>query len=109
MTSTAKLKQQLLVQKADLENRIDLIKQSISRPPETADWAELATERENDEVIDALGNAAVKELEQVKMALSRIETGQYFKCSQCHKAIGFARLTAMPFASRCRQCADSLH
>ena len=109
MTDTNVLKQQLLAQKADLENRIDLVKQSISRPPETADWAELATERENDEVIDALGNAAVKELEQVKMALSRIETGQYFICSQCHKAIGPERLAVMPFATRCRQCADKLH
>ena len=68
------------------------------------DWEEQATQRENDEVLEALGNQAVQEIEQIEQALYRIEKGIYGVCSQCGNSIASARLKAMPYATTCMQC-----
>ena len=107
MPDTTAFKQKLLDQKTELEDRISRVKQSIRRPPSTTDWEDLATERENSEVVDALGNAAVKELEQVKAALMRIERRRYFICDLCCHEIEVARLEAMPYTTVCRHCAEN--
>ncbi|HBA36206.1 MAG TPA: hypothetical protein DCZ12_18950 [Gammaproteobacteria bacterium] len=107
MPDTAAFKQKLLDQKAELEDRISRVKQNIRRAPSTTDWEDLATERENNEVVDALGNAAVEELEHVKTALTRIERGCYFICDRCRHEIEVARLEAMPYATVCRHCAEN--
>src|SRR5689334_849268 len=40
-------------------------------------------------------------------ALARLEQGAYGHCVDCGDAIAAARLSAMPFASRCRACEAS--
>lgn len=44
-------------------------------------------------------------LEQVNAALDRIEAGTFGSCEQCGRAIGEERLQAVPYASRCIECA----
>jgi RNA polymerase-binding transcription factor DksA len=63
-------------------------------------------QREHDEVIDALGNEARRELEQIKQALARIESGDYPYCSDCGEEIHKGRLELLPYTSLCVKCAE---
>ena len=61
---------------------------------------------ENSEVVDALGNEAREELEQITAALGRIEKGEYGFCTECRDEIGEKRLSAFPPAEKCIECAS---
>lgn len=74
--------------------------------PLEKDFEEQATQNENDEVLDYLGNAAKAEIEMIKQAIFRINNGQYGTCQVCGEPIGKERLEALPYASQCIQCAS---
>ncbi|WP_369856981.1 TraR/DksA family transcriptional regulator [Candidatus Thalassolituus haligoni] len=74
--------------------------------PLSADFAEQATERENDEVLGAISGEACIEAVAIQQALERIEQGTYGSCIECGETIESARLEAVPYAIRCLQCAS---
>ena len=47
------------------------------------DWTERATELENDEVLEGLDEMTLREIEQIRTALKRIESGSYGTCAAC--------------------------
>ena len=96
----------LLGRQAELQVRLDNIKQDVTRKA-NADWSEQAQERENDEVIDALGNEAVHELRLIQKALERIEEEEYTLCTGCGGEIPLARLKVMPYTNLCVKCAEA--
>lgn len=98
------LKLQLEERLAALETRLSSLK-SDARQAHSGDTAEQAQERENDEVVDAIGKETDLSIRLVKAALGRIENGTYGSCDACGKPIGEARLIAMPEATRCLGCA----
>ena len=102
------VKQQLLKRQAELKKRLTSIKSDVrhENEPLSSDWQEQATERQNDEVLDALGNAARKELRQIVKALKRLEAGDYFSCSSCGEDIGEDRLKLLPYTELCVRCAQ---
>ena len=51
------------------------------------DSGEQAIERENDDVLEALGGLARSELEKINTALERMERNEYGICTLCKKAI----------------------
>ena len=65
-----------------------------------------ATERENDEVLDALNEGINKEIRQIDAALMRISEGSYGVCISCGKPVGDRRQEALPYATRCIECAS---
>ena len=69
------------------------------------DWAELATEREGDEVLEATGGAGLLEIRQIRAALARIDADIYGQCVKCGAEIAEARLDAIPWTPLCRECA----
>jgi DnaK suppressor protein len=69
-----------------------------------ADFEEQATAAENDEVIDSLDEIERAELEQVKNALLRIESGDFGTCAECENEISTKRLDAVPFSVKCMDC-----
>ena len=71
-----------------------------------ADWAEQASERENDEVLNALESEAKIEIQQLSNAITRIEDGSYGTCTVCGNDIAIARLNVQPAATKCIQCAE---
>ena len=101
-------KKKLLALKQEATHRINSIDRDIRHEGMTADWAEQATERENDVVLQSLGNTAQQELAMINSALKRIEAGEYFNCSTCGEDIPPARLELLPFSSLCVDCADKL-
>lgn len=89
-----------------LQTRLDRIKEnrlSGFHP----DSSERATEMENAEVLDALGNEARRELTLIRKALHRIEDGSYGLCVDCAEPIEPARLKAYPHAQHCLRCAGA--
>jgi RNA polymerase-binding protein DksA len=90
---------------ATLQARLASIKQDVTKS-HSGDSAEQAQERENDEVVDAIGNETAQSIRDVQAALARIEDGSYGVCSRCGEEIGEARLRAVPEATRCVNCAD---
>jgi RNA polymerase-binding transcription factor DksA len=72
----------------------------------SADFAEQATERENDDVLLALGDEWHHELQDIDHALDKLENGTYGECDTCGESINPARLEAIPTAHQCMMCAD---
>ncbi len=97
--------------KHQLEERLSALKMRLSRLKSDAsqshsgDFAEQAQERENDEVVDAIGNETRHSIRLIQAALERIENGSYDTCDACGEPIGAARLSAVPEATRCVACA----
>ncbi len=99
-------KTKLLALKDELTQRINAIDKDIKHEGMSSNWTEQATERENDEVLESLGNASEKELVMINTALKRIDSGDYFSCSLCGEEIPSSRLELLPFSSHCVNCAD---
>ena len=99
-------KTRLLDMKQEISDRISAIDRDIRHEGMTADWSEQASERENDEVLESLGNSSEQELLMVNYALRRIEDGSYFHCDECGDEIPPARLELLPFTAYCVNCAE---
>jgi len=97
----AELEQRL----AMLQARLASIKHEVTRE-HSGDSAEQAQERENDEVVDAIGNETAQSIRGVQAALERIAAGTYGICDNCGQDIAEARLRAVPEATRCVNCAQ---
>ena len=55
----------------------------------------------------ALIQLKMEMLKQIDAALRRLEEGSYGDCFECGAEIAQARLRALPFAVRCRECEQS--
>ena len=98
------LKHKLLVQKMQLERQLSENHRDFLQ---STDAAEQAAERENAQVLNSLDLNAEQELQQINIALQRMEHGEYLQCSQCGEDIGVARLNAVPFTTLCISCANT--
>ncbi|MGI9277460.1 MAG: TraR/DksA family transcriptional regulator [Endozoicomonas sp.] len=106
MAEQEKLKDWLLSRRDELNVRLGKIKKDVTRKA-SADWSEQAQERENDEVLDALGNETRIELNLINKAIDRMNSGDYGYCTSCGEDIAEARLAAMPYADLCIKCAEA--
>ena len=101
----AEFRDRLLKHKAELEKRVERI-HDHARNPLNADSAEQAAELGNVAVVSALENEAYEEIEEIKAALSRIETGEFGTCVSCGELINRKRLEARPASLECVDCAE---
>ena len=92
----------------ELELRLARISVTVkhSDEPLEKDFAEQATQNENDEVLDYLGNAAKIEIAQIRQAIARIDNGKYGICEVCDEPIGKERLEVLPYSTMCIRCAS---
>ena len=94
--------------KADLEVRRDFLlgrMQQIDREldsHDSKDWEEMATEREQDEVLEDLGHSANEELRMIEAAFQRLAEGEYGYCVNCGERIAEERLDLIPATPFCR-------
>jgi RNA polymerase-binding transcription factor DksA len=107
----ASIKKPLSVRRATLEARLvelgarlEAIEDELDSH-HSADWEDLATERETDEVLEATGMAGLAEIPQIRQALKRIEDGSYGQCMRCGDEIAEGRLDSLPWTPLCRGCA----
>lgn len=99
-----KHRQQLDQLKDELQIRIAKAQTSLSRQ-RNANWSEQAIERENDEVLAELIREAEEELQQIKKALTRMDSRMYGQCTACGKEIDPRRLSVIPMSTLCIHCA----
>lgn len=104
MQDLKKIENQLRERLTLLSQRVDQIDDDLSEPADD-DFAEMATEAAEDEVMEGVSRVAEDEIRQIKLALKRIEDGDYGECIKCGEAISPARLEAVPFTTRCIRCA----
>ncbi|RRJ84448.1 TraR/DksA family transcriptional regulator [Aestuariirhabdus litorea] len=103
----SQVREDLLKKQRELEDRLGRIDQHLTKPG-NQDWSEQAQERENDEVLEAIGQEAALELRSIKLALRRMDEDEYELCDSCGETIPEARLKAMPFTRHCIRCAERL-
>ena len=106
ITDHTRVRQQLEQRRAELYQRGRRIDADLGRAAEAlpADFAEQATQVENDEPLTAIGQAAAEEIQQIDTALARLDAGQYGVCKQCGKPIEPLRLAAVPHSVSCTHC-----
>ncbi len=97
-------KQALLTRRAELTNHMMKVEALLDDTP-TKDLEDFSTERQDDEVLEALGHVELAEVRRIDAALARIEAGTYGLCLDCGEPIAEARLIAVPDAALCRNCA----
>lgn len=59
-----------------------------------------------DDIDLSLIQMASENLNKIKVALVRLEQGQYGNCTECGGEIAEKRLRALPFAVRCKDCEE---
>ena len=108
MSSLDNTKKRLLSLRKEYTHRIDAIEVETHHKEEAVekDFAEQATQSENDEVLAALDDEAQIMVMQIDAALGRIEQGTYGTCSSCSEPIQAERLNAIPFVEMCIGCAE---
>ncbi|MFB2531804.1 TraR/DksA family transcriptional regulator [Paracoccus sp. p4-l81] len=104
MKSVTERKTELTARQTFLKGRMAEIDQELDSH-ESKDWEEMATEREQDEVLNDLGQSATEELRMIDAALARIDEGEYGYCVQCGNQISEERLDVIPATPFCRNCA----
>ena len=104
MTSIADRKADLEARMAALRQRLEGIEQELDSH-QSKDWEDLATEREEDEVLEGMGLSGQQEIRMIAAALTRIEQGEYGFCTRCGAAISAERLDVLPHTPFCRACA----
>jgi RNA polymerase-binding transcription factor DksA len=88
----------------ELTERAEEIDEDLSSPGDD-DWQEAATESASDEVLEEVGDVTIEEIAQIKLALAQIAAGRYGICVVCAGSIGEGRLKALPYATKCVNCA----
>lgn len=101
-----KHKKKIQAQLAELEGRLEKVEAALDEPADQ-DLEDQAIELEDDEVLENIGRAGVKERNLLNAALARIEKGTYGICKKCGEEISEARLDAVPYALLCRSCAGA--
>lgn len=94
----------LRARRAELTAHIAKLEDELEETP-SKDWEDRSTERQGDEVLQALGQSDANELVRIDAALARIAAGTYGICLQCGEQISDARLEFVPDAALCKQCA----
>jgi DnaK suppressor protein len=99
-----KRQQALALKLAALEERLAAVKRDVTKTL-TSDFAEQATERENDDVLEEIARETQLSIQQLKAALRRLEDDSYGICAACGKGIAGERLDALPETTCCVGCA----
>lgn len=99
--------EQLQERMKDLLGRAEFIEDDL-RHPLDADWSEQAVDLADDEALEGVDEVLRAEIQQIRYALARIESGTYGFCSNCGEEIPRERLEARPIATTCIKCAAQL-
>jgi DnaK suppressor protein len=88
----------------EMEKRLAALTRDITKTL-SSDFAEQATERENDDVLEEIAKETKLSIAHLKAALQRIDDENYGRCGSCGEDIAEARLDALPESTMCVGCA----
>jgi len=98
-------KKALQTKLAEMEKRLGGVTRDITKTL-SSDFAEQATERENDDVLEEIARETQTSIHNLKAALQRIESDNYGICTICGEEIAEKRLDALPETTLCVNCAE---
>lgn len=106
---TAVLRSQLESRRKELLRHLRSLREEL---PAEALGVRDAEEQSVDDLVQEMDLALMQmkseTLAKIDDALRRLEAGSYGRCGDCGGEISAARLRALPFADRCRDCQESL-
>jgi len=108
MNNNNDIHKELMDKLDELTSRLSDIEKNThhKESPVSADFAEQATESENDEVLAALEDETSATIANIKNSLKRMEEGNYGICAVCGIDIPDERIKALPYTDKCFECAD---
>lgn len=108
MHDTQAYKNQLLTLRDEFSSRLDALNITLTHKDEAVekDFAEQATQAENNDVLNALDDETKNMLIQIDNALLRIQEESYGKCMSCGTDINEKRLKTVPYTALCIACAE---
>lgn len=77
------------------------------KPHEVLDQGETSEVDIQEDIELALIQMKAETLNKINQALARLEEGRYGYCFECGEEISEARLRALPFAVRCKDCEET--
>lgn len=92
---------------SEVHERIRDVRADSSVDRDGVDEAETAAVSVQDDIGFALIQLKAETLDRIDDALGRIDAGNYGNCSNCGAEISEARLRALPFALRCKDCEEA--
>ena len=99
------VRQKLEAQHTDLLERIAKEEAGLHAPVETTpDLFDLAQDYVSRERRSAMLAQSRQQLEQIELALKRLDDGTYGQCGRCGSVISPARLQVLPYATTCVKC-----
>ncbi|MBV7410340.1 TraR/DksA family transcriptional regulator [Maritimibacter sp. DP1N21-5] len=102
--NVAKFREKLEARLKELDTRLHEIDDELDSH-QSKDWEELATEREEDEVLESMGASGQAEMARIRAALDRIDEGEFGYCVTCGDEIAEERLDLVPHTPFCAACA----
>jgi DnaK suppressor protein len=81
--------------------------EGAEKPHEVMDQGETSEVDIQEDIELALIQMKAETLNKINEALARLEEGRYGMCFECGEEIAEARLRALPFAVRCKDCEEA--
>jgi DnaK suppressor protein len=99
-------KEMLLKKKSALANYIkaELSELESADKHHLADLEEMASDTHDTDSVCEIMAVGASTIDQIDLALAKIEDGTYGECEDCGDHIAFERLEALPFATLCVEC-----
>ena len=105
MNQYQEIKTLLETKLSELVERVEEIEDDLEEPGDD-NAAEGAVESEGDEVLEGVGTLAAATIQQIRLALKKIDNGTYGTCTKCRSKIPLERLKALPYATSCAKCPE---
>jgi DnaK suppressor protein len=91
---------------SDVQGRIRDVRSSEGKDREVLDQGESSEVDIQEDIEFALIQMKAETLNKINEALARLDEGRYGHCYECGEEIAEARLRALPFAVRCKDCEE---
>lgn len=92
---------------AEVQDKIRSVRtEGAERPRDVVDQSESSEVDIQSEIALALIQMKAETLNNINTGLRRLEEGRYGLCFDCGEEISKARLRALPFAARCKDCEE---
>ena len=95
-------RQEIFTSLRDLESEWQVLSEHDIEPEDEAQKADLTS------LFDQLDTREKNEIEEIDLALTKMESATYGSCEKCHKPISLQRLELLPAIRFCIQCAADL-
>jgi DnaK suppressor protein len=93
---------------AEVQGKIRGVRaEGAEKPHEVMDQGETSEVDIQEDIELALIQMKAETLNKINEALARLEEGRYGLCFECGEEISEARLRALPFAVRCKDCEEA--